>query len=109
AERRGGKGVTAMGGGGARDVVGRGDERSTAAAEDFAVRLPGAAGLAAAGGSASGCQPATSHIPPSMTPRQPFVACNKRLLMQLRCGWGCLTEGDPGELALSYHARPPSA
>ena len=49
-------------GGGARDVAGRGDERPAAAGPDSAVRLFGATGVAAAGGSAAGRQPATAHV-----------------------------------------------
>ena len=62
AERRGGEGVAALGGGGARGVAGGGDERSAAAGPDSAVRLSGATGVAAAGGSAPGRQPATAHV-----------------------------------------------
>ena len=53
----GGAGVAALGGGGARSVAGRGDERPAAAGPDSAVRLFGAIGVAAAGGSAPGRQP----------------------------------------------------
>jgi hypothetical protein len=62
AERPGGEGVAALGDGGARGVAGRGDERSAAAGPDSAVRLPGATGVAAAGGGAPGRQPATAHV-----------------------------------------------
>ena len=43
-------------------MAGGGDERSAAAGPDSAVRLPGATGVAAAGGSAPGRQPATAHV-----------------------------------------------
>ena len=66
-ERHGGEGVAALGGGGARDVAGRGDERPAAAGPDSAVRLSGATGVAAAGGSAPGRQPATAHVQPRLT------------------------------------------
>ena len=60
----GGEGIAALGGGGARDVAGRGDERPAAAGPNSAVRLFGATGVAAAGGSAPGRQSATAHVQP---------------------------------------------
>ena len=56
--------------GGVRGVAGRGDERPAAAGPDSAVRLFGAiphCGMAAAGGSAPGRQPATAHVQPRLT------------------------------------------
>ena len=75
-ERRGGKGVAALGGGGARGVAGGGDERSAAAGPDSAVGLPGATGVAAAGGSAPGRWPATAHV------QTRIALCNTLLHMQ---------------------------
>jgi len=56
-----------------------GDERSAAAGPDSAVRLPGATGVAAAGGSAPGRQPATTHVQTRIAICKLCCICNKRL------------------------------
>ena len=73
AGKSGGEGVATVGGGRARDVAGRGDERPAAAGPDSAVRLFGATGIGgrpqgpAAGGSAPGRQPPTAHVQAHLT------------------------------------------
>ena len=96
AERCGGEGVAALGGG-ARDVAGRGDERPAAAGPDSAMRLFGATGVAALKSgichlksSEAWSQPATARRAEARRRRthvQPRLTHDNRLLrMQLELG-----------------------
>ena len=76
-------------------MAGGGDKRSAAAGLDSAARVPGATGVAAAGGSAPGRQPATAHV------QARIALCKTLLQMQQKFvigaggnGWGGLVDGE---------------